>query len=88
MHNATRRAKKRDAFVDRLHWRMLYDEDGPACHICGYDVDLLDTLGPSGPSLDHIQPLSRGGLHERTNAALAHRYCNSVKGSRPLSEVA
>lgn len=93
MQNAGRRAKLRDAFVESLHWRMLYDGDGPACHICGYDTDPNDFIparrgarvyGPGYPTLDHVVALAAGGMHERSNARLAHLYCNSVKGARSL----
>lgn len=88
MQNANRRAKTRGAFVENVHWRMLYDEDGPTCHLCGLDTDPDDVGGLSYPTLDHVVPLASGGLHERLNTRLAHLYCNSVKGARPLTEIA
>lgn len=95
MQNAARRAKRREAYVERLHWRVLFNEDGPNCYICGDPTDPTDSvpikgatlIGLAYPTLDHIIPLSRGGSHERANVRLAHHYCNSVKGDRPLSEV-
>lgn len=97
MQNAGRRAKLRDSFVEPLHWRQLFDEDGPTCHLCGFATDPADfvqhdggwrTLGPEYPTLDHVVPLAEGGLHERANARLAHFMCNSIKGARPLEAVA
>lgn len=97
MQNAGRRARIKGAFVEDLHWRMVSTEDGPACHICGYDVDPgdVETLangarayGPSYPTLDHVVALHHGGLHERANVKLAHFYCNSVKGVKRLEDVA
>lgn len=35
-------------------------------------------------TLDHIEPLARGGVHEVENAAAACKSCNSAKGSTPL----
>lgn len=96
VQNARRRAKARDAFVEDVHWRVLFAEDGPACHLCGLDTDPDDyTLSPEGrailglgyPTLDHVDALAAGGSHERANARLAHFYCNSVKGARVLETV-
>lgn len=96
VQNAARRAKVRGVAIENLHWRLLIAEDGPECHICGDDVDSSDfeivdghhVIGLTYPTLDHIVPLAMGGTHERQNARLAHQYCNSVKGARPLSALA
>lgn len=37
------------------------------------------------PSIDHVRPLSRGGLHEWGNVKLAHRICNSIKKDNVVS---
>jgi 5-methylcytosine-specific restriction endonuclease McrA len=37
-------------------------------------------------TIDHIEPLSRGGKHTRTNLASACRSCNSSKGAKTLDE--
>jgi len=34
-----------------------------------------------GATIDHIIPLSKGGLHMMSNCQLAHRRCNSYKGN-------
>ena len=97
MQNASRRALLRGAFVDHLHWRQIMADDGDLCHICKTAVDVDDftrtteghtVLGPAYPSLDHVVALAVGGLHERANVRLAHFYCNSIKGDRPLAAVA
>lgn len=37
-------------------------------------------------TLDHLEPVSRGGLHSIFNVLVCCRLCNSKKGSRPLGE--
>ena len=37
-------------------------------------------------TLDHVQPISRGGKHERSNAVIACSFCNTSKGARTLDE--
>lgn len=34
-----------------------------------------------GGTIDHIVPLSVGGEHSMSNCQLAHRICNSLKGT-------
>lgn len=45
-----------------------------------------DYCGQPGGEVDHIVPLTRGGLHHPQNLAPACRACNSSKGNRLLSE--
>lgn len=39
------------------------------------------TLTPSNASLDHIQPLARGGKHHLKNLWVLHRDVNTAKGT-------
>lgn len=57
------------------------------CQICGLKVDWTDKqivdgttiCGEYYPSIDHIKPISKGGLHSWDNVWLAHRKCNTYK---------
>lgn len=57
------------------------------CQICGLKVDWTDKqivdgttiCGEYYPSIDHIKPISKGGLHSWDNVWLAHRKCNTFK---------
>lgn len=70
--------------------RKLACRDGDQCQICGLFVDWHDAEEVDGtvicggmyPSIDHIKPISRGGLHAWDNVQLAHRKCNSYKCDR------
>lgn len=58
---------------ERDHWR---------CGLCGQQVvQSLSGVNPEGPTVDHILPISRGGLDEWDNVQLAHRRCNTLKGN-------
>lgn len=83
-----RRAKLLNAMIDAdITLEALYERDGGVCYICGKPCDWEDKetidgtviCGNSYPSIDHVVPLARGGLHEWSNVKLAHRHCNSVK---------
>jgi hypothetical protein len=67
-----------------LAW--LYARDNGICGICSEDVTELE--GPMRPSIDHIIPLSKGGLHVVANLWLAHYRCNLEKHAQmPDGEV-
>jgi len=54
----------------------LWERDGGKCHLCGKPVNNI-----SEASRDHLVPLSAGGCTCSGNIALAHRSCNSRRGS-------
>jgi len=75
-----------------LTWRALWKEAGGNCYLCGKPCDPNDHYEKNGgwvtgwryPTLDHVVPIRMGGRHERENARLAHKWCNTIKGDRPL----
>jgi len=82
-----RRAIYKDS-ADTITIRELYDRDNGTCYLCGAQCDYEDmsidngtyTAGARYPSIDHIQPLSKGGTHTWDNVKLACCLCNSLKG--------
>ena len=48
-------------------------------HVCGY---CGEQFAESELTVEHIQPVSRGGRHEWTNVVTACRSCNTRKGNR------
>ena len=69
--------------VERFKAIEIYERDGWRCGICGKRVnEKLKAPHRMSPSLDHIIPISKGGMHERKNVRLAHYGCNSKKGAR------
>lgn len=84
-----RRLRIKTAMVDRdINLISLYDRDKGVCHLCGTRCDFDDKVEIDGtiicgnmyPSVDHVIPLAKGGLHSWSNVKLAHRICNSIKG--------
>lgn len=83
------------AVIDRnISLASLYERDKGTCHICGLacdynDYEIVDGVKKIGnlyPTIDHVIPLSRGGLHEWENVKLAHRICNSIKSADVMEE--
>lgn len=60
----------------------LRERDGDACHLCAQPIDFTLTW-PHGfcATRDHIVPRSVGGLNVLSNYRLAHKRCNSGRGS-------
>lgn len=65
----------------------LYRRDGGVCRACGKELSFdKDPNDPEYPSIDHIIPLSKGGLHQWDNVQLMCRRCNWEKGDRVAAE--
>ena len=56
----------------------VYERDGAVCRYCG------DECGPF--EVDHIHPVSRGGVCELKNLTVACKSCNRSKGNKTLDE--
>lgn len=78
-----RRLITRKQCVETINDAVVFERDEWICKICNKPVDSrLDWPDPLSPSLDHIVPVSKGGLHEYGNVQLAHLGCNSRKQNR------
>ena len=88
---------KRKSAIDKskgkrqISWHDLADLYGMRCAICGHDCDPSDTwvnkngrrcIGRLYPTVDHIVPLKHGGTDTLDNVQLAHKHCNSKKGTK------
>jgi HNH endonuclease len=74
-------ARKLNAFVEHVDYSAVYDRDGGICYLCNSVVDKDES------DLDHVVPLSRGGLHSYSNVKLTHSSCNRRKNNKLLSEL-
>ena len=87
-HVSKEKRKYAGCLVDSdITLRRLAQRDDNICQICGLMVDWSDKMkakgtvicGPMYPSIDHICPISKGGMHAWDNVQLVHRKCNSYK---------
>lgn len=85
------RHRYKDITVDKgITLPKLAKRDHNQCQICGLFVDWNDYIetektiicGDMYPSIDHIKPISLGGLHSWDNVQLAHRGCNTRKNNK------
>lgn len=74
--------------IDNINIRRLYKRDGGKCYICGGKCDFNDWRtsgkgnkypGDKYPTIEHIFPVSRGGLDAWDNVKLACWKCNLNK---------
>jgi 5-methylcytosine-specific restriction endonuclease McrA len=70
----TREARKLGCFVEVVDPLIVHERGGP-CGICGKFI-----VGDY--QMDHVWPLSRGGLHSYRNVQLVHPKCNAHKHDR------
>jgi len=79
--------KKGTGFGRPVRRDQIAERDGYRCGLCHKKVNM--TLAwplPGSPSLDHIIPLTKGGIHDPVNIQLAHLVCNTAKGNRATGE--
>jgi 5-methylcytosine-specific restriction endonuclease McrA len=74
---ASRRARgkaaKRGATVERVHRSKVWERDSGICHICRQSAD------PQAWDLEHVIPISKGGMHAYSNVRVSHPSCNRQK---------
>jgi hypothetical protein len=63
---ASRRARKKGVFVEHIDKRKLWTDYQGICGLCLQPVKFART------TIDHIIPLSQGGMHEYANVQPAH----------------
>ena len=90
-HEVRRRTKVKSVLVDKgITLKRLYKREHGICYLCGGVCDWDDKEEKDGtiicgdryPSIDHVIPLAKGGLHSWENVKLAHRICNSKKSAK------
>ena len=74
-----------------IRWTEIADKYEMKCALCGGEVNPDDKwvnetgcmcFGREYPTVDHIIPLDKGGTDTFDNVQLAHKRCNSKKGTR------
>lgn len=70
--------RRKGAFIEHVLPLVVLERADGVCGVCGEDVD------PASFDIDHIVPLSLGGLHNYENTQPAHPICNRRKGAQIL----
>lgn len=65
-----------------INLKSLFQRDNGKCYLCNCEVNMDEHHNHNlYGSIDHVIPISKGGTHTWDNVKLAHRKCNSLKGS-------
>ena len=82
-HNQRRRALKvSNGPAEKFTDIEIFERDGWVCGICHEPIDPeVKWPDPMSKSLDHIIPISEGGVHTRANVRASHLGCNVVRGA-------
>lgn len=62
--------------------RFLFEHAKAICYLCNKKIESFKDA-----SIDHVVPKFHGGKNDVTNCRIAHRSCNSKKGSKLLEEL-
>lgn len=73
-------AKKAGCGVSARRLMDKFKEQGFVCFFSGQKLEREES------SLDHVQPISKGGKHEEQNIELVHAVINRMKGSLTADE--
>ena len=97
VYNGKNRRVRQGCLVDKnITVKALYKRDSGICYLCGGMCDWSDrrprrdggvSCGGNYPSIDHIIPLSKNGLHSWGNVKLAHLGCNMKKSNKVFSSL-
>lgn len=88
-------SNRKTGIVRRRRVVRLAARQGNACFHCGGPLVLLDpdrcydvgeANGEDVASIDHVVPADIGGTNHLSNLVVAHRGCNSKRGSRPPTD--
>lgn len=72
---------------ERITHEEVAERDGFICHICSGLVDMsLPRTSKWGATLDHVIPVSKGGVDSLENLKLAHWICNVKKSDKILED--
>lgn len=86
---ASKQRRKNRLTVARVPYRNqdIFERDGMRCHICGKRCADRKVPHPLAPTVDHLVPLSDGGVDAPVNVATAHFICNSRRGARGVVQL-
>ncbi|CAI3425860.1 NUMOD1 domain-containing DNA-binding protein [Enterococcus cecorum] len=94
-HHKEKRYNETNLIDKDITVNALYKRDKGICYICGGECDFDDhqstdghfICGPTYPSIDHVIPIARGGMHAWDNVKLAHHLRNAKKSDILPSEL-
>lgn len=86
---AARQRRKGRLSVGSVPYRAsdIFERDGFRCHLCGKRAGTRPVPDPLAPTIDHLIPISAGGVDAPMNVATAHFLCNSKRGAHGIAQL-
>ena len=72
---------KKETATRQFIKKQLINSKGAVCAICGKPITNMKDC-----TIDHIIPISKGGLTTIENCQLAHRKCNLIRGNQQFDQ--
>lgn len=83
-----RKARKNNVLAEEFDRQEIFERDGWRCGLCHKKISKKAKWPEPGfGTIDHILPLSKGGIHARVNVQAAHLKCNCSKNSRVIGQL-
>ena len=73
--------KELDFYNVHENRQKIFERDGYKCHYCKKQLTRFSA------TLDHIQPVSKGGDNSYDNLITACLHCNSERGNKPVMDI-
>lgn len=81
IHSSKRKALERSATIpEPVNPIKVFERDKWRCQICNKKVQIKTAWKCNSAELDHIVPLSKGGVHTYSNVQCLCRQCNGTQG--------
>lgn len=74
-----RRVLEKDGLLSENDIKNLFNKQSGKCFYCGAELTNKYTI-------EHLEPLCRGGKNNKENSVLACKFCNSSKNKKTLNE--
>jgi hypothetical protein len=89
MEKAKRRAIEKGVGAESVDPFKVFDRDRWRCQLCGTKTPRRQRgkNASNSPELDHIIPISKGGVHSYLNTQCLCRVCNSTKSSEIIGQL-
>ena len=92
VHKSVKLAKrsaqiKAVAVIEKVNPYAVFNRDKWRCNMCQCKVQKVDITAANAAELDHIVPLSKGGVHTYSNVQTLCRQCNRDKRDKLVGQL-
>lgn len=78
---------KKTAIIEKVNPYAVFNRDKWRCNMCKCKVQKIDITAMNAAELDHIMPLSKGGVHTYSNVQTLCRKCNHDKRDNLIGQL-